>query len=148
MPRQASNQPTGPQLDEERSYTGTLKAVTIEPSKNPLYPDPQVKLVLAVSVDGKIEDVTDYLGIRIGQQKDGTIAKLRQLLNALAGKEREADLWLDPDALEWGYDMQPGTAPFAKLQAGNGLPAVSFRGEMRLSPKGKFYKITSYRALK
>jgi hypothetical protein len=129
--------------EDDKLYAASIKSAVIVKSDNPKYPDDQLKLTL---LNGGSDEVVDYLSIKLGIRADGSVSKLRQLLNALAEKERDAEVWFDKDTLEWGYDMREGTAAYGALT----LPglAVSFKGENRKNAKGSYYKITGYRSAK
>jgi len=62
-----------------------------------------------LTVDWELADgvstVRDWISLRLGKQQNGTVAKLRQLLNALSDKPRDTKIeWFDSDTLEWSYD--------------------------------------------
>ena len=140
MTRQTAS-PAGPQLNDDEYYVGVLKVAKVEPSKIKGW-DPQLMVEWELSQGATLRD---YIAIRLGIGKDGKPSKLRQLLNVLAEKPKDAELWFDDESLEWGYDMAAGAAAFAVLHEGL---AVQFRGAMR-PPDGKGvrrYKIDGYRA--
>jgi hypothetical protein len=59
--------------------------------------------------DGKIDSsIRDWISLRLGKQQNGTVSKLRMLLNALSDKPRDTEVkWFDSVTLEWGYDDKP-----------------------------------------
>lgn len=79
-----------------------------------------------LTIDWELEDgdtLRDWISLRLGKQQNGTVSKLRMLLNALSDKPRDAEIkWFDSDTLEWSYD---GDKPFNKISEGM---EVLFRG--------------------
>ena len=130
-------------LEDDAPYLGVLVSAAIEKSKNPAYPDDRLKVVWEAKQGAT---VFDWLSIKLGEMPGGGYAKLRQLLNALAEKPKDAEVWFDAATLEWGYDMAAGSPAFAVLTPGM---AVTFRGENGKNAKGdKVYRIKSYRPAK
>ena len=139
MTRQTSSGEPDLGLEDEEPYIGViLSAKVVPPTK--LHPDwsPSVEVDFELRQGGKLRDwVPTYLNV-----KGGGPSKLRQLCNAIAGEPKDAEMWFDPDTLEWGYDLDSETsAAYLTLIKAVGLP-VQFRGE---TPKDKRYRITSYR---
>lgn len=125
-------------LEEDVPYSGVLLSAKVAKSKKEGYPD-------QIEVDWELKQGAkqrDWLGISLGISKaTGLPSKLRQALNAMAEHAKDADLWFDPETLEWGYDMEKNDSPaYAKLAPGM---AVAFKG---LIVDGR-YKITRYSAL-
>ena len=140
MTRQTASESKPLPFEDDEYYKATLKAFKIEASKNPKYPDDQLKVEL---MHGE-HSFGDYLGLKLGMRSDGSIAKLRQLLNALAERPKDEELWFDPDTLEWGYDLADDSTPaHAKLTVGM---AVMFKGERRQSNGKSFYRVTGYKS--
>ena len=134
--------PPGPQLNDDEFYLGALKpGFKIEKSKVEGW-DPQLMVEWELKQGATIRD---YISLRLGTATNGKPAKLRQLLNALAEKPKDAELWFDSDTLEWGYDMAPEAPAWGVLTEGL---AVQFRGALR--PAGKDgirrYRIDGYRS--
>lgn len=135
-------------LEDDEFYPAVLMKPEkgwIQTSNHPTYgKEPQVVVRWKVK-DGTL---TDYLSIRLGQKHDGTIAKLRQLVNALSERPKEAEVWFDPELAEWGYDMGEGTPPFASLELMIGH-SVLLRGENRKNGGGNsVFKIAAYKSAK
>lgn len=95
-------------------------------------------------------EVRDFLGLSLGQQQNGGISKLRQLLNALSGQPEAAEIfWFNDDEgdergqhpLAWGYE--PNDVPYMTLEEGH---EVLVRGKVveRSDGKGWRYKIEVY----
>lgn len=61
-----------------------------------------------LTIDWELEDketLRDWISLRLGKQQNGTVSKLRMLLNALSDKPRDTEVkWFDSETLEWGYD--------------------------------------------
>lgn len=61
-----------------------------------------------LTIDWKLEDgqtQRDWISLRLGKQQNGTVSKLRMLLNALSDKPRDTEVkWFVKETLEWGYD--------------------------------------------
>lgn len=96
-----------------------------------------------LTVDWQLPDgstLRDYIGLKLGKQKSGEVAKLRKLLNALAGRpEQEEIAWFDDESLEWSYD---GQFPVARLTPG--LPVI-IRGKHGVKEDGTpKFGITAY----
>lgn len=88
----------------------------------------------------------DWLSLSLGKQRDGTISKFRQFLNAIGQQPKDTAIkWFDDETLEWSYD---GTHAHLKIQ--EGLEAI-LRGEIRdrADPsQGKKFAIKKYAAPK
>ena len=142
MARTRPSTATSGDWEDDELYRGVLVSAKIEKSKNPQYPDDQLKVEWEGRQGAK---VTDYLGIKLGIGANGP-SKLRQLLNGIAEKDKLDEVWFDADTLEWGYDLDgdDSTPAFAQLRPGL---VVQFRGENKPSSKGEgtYYKITGYK---
>jgi hypothetical protein len=97
-------------------------------------------------------ELRDFLGLSLGQQQNGGISKLRQLLNALGGQPEAAEIyWFNDEEgdergqnpLAWGYE--PNDVPYMTLQE---WQEVQVRGRVveRSDGKGYRYKIEVYEA--
>jgi hypothetical protein len=128
-------------LEDDSVYQGVLLTAKKAPSNKEGYPD-QVVIEWELR-QGAI--LKDYIGLSLGLTAAKQPSKLRQLLNALAEKPKDAEVWFDVDTLEWGYDMngEDSTPAYARLTPGM---AVMFKGENRKTDKGTFYKVTGYKA--
>lgn len=97
-------------------------------------------------VDDPETTLKDWLSLSLGKQKNGTVSKFRQFLNALAQKPKDESIkWFDDEELTWSYN---GTHAHMKLEAG--LEAI-LSGEIRdrADPtQGKKFAITKYKAPK
>ena len=86
-----------------------------------------------LTVDWETEDgdsIRDWISLRLGKQQNGTVSKLRMLLNALSDKSRDTEIkWFDSDTLEWSYDDKP----FNKITEGM---EVVFRGVQGVKQDG------------
>lgn len=81
-----------------------------------------------LTIDWELEDgvqtVRDWVSLRLGKQQNGTVSKLRMLLNALSDKPRDTEIkWFESETLEWGYD--DSNKPFNVISEGM---EVIFRG--------------------
>jgi hypothetical protein len=133
---------TTPQVDleDDQLYRAVLVRFSIAKSKNPAYPDDR----LEVELEGKQGlKMRDWIGLKLGERSDGSVSKLRQLLNALAEKPKDAEVWFDPSSFEWGYDMREGSAAYATLTPGM---VLNFKGENQKKGDKTYYRITGYRA--
>lgn len=128
-------------LNDDEFYTGVLASAKFEKSKKPEYPD---QIVVEWELRGGVK-LRDYIGISLGlQAATKQPSKLRQLLNALGEQPKDGEVWFDPESLEWGHDMEPGSPAYGKLAAGM---AVQFKGEKRKGNDGQErYKVTGYRS--
>lgn len=55
--------------------------------------------------EGPGTSIRDWISLRLGKQQNGTVSKLRMLLNALSDKPRDTEVkWFDSQSLEWGYE--------------------------------------------
>jgi hypothetical protein len=101
-----------------------------------------------LTVDWQLEDgddtIRDWISLRLGKQQNGTVSKLRMLLNALSDKPRDTEVkWFDSDTLEWSYE---GDKPFNKITEGM---EVVFRGVHGLKQDGnRKFTIQKYQAPK
>ena len=65
------------------------------------------RLTVDWTLEDEVSTVRDWISLRLGKQQNGTVAKLRQLLNALSDRPRDTEIrWFDSDTLEWSYDGQ------------------------------------------
>ncbi len=129
-------------LKDDELYQGVLVSAAFVKSKKPDYPD-QILCKWELR-QGAV--LFDYVGISLGITA-GTKqpSRLRQLLNALAEKDKSAELWFDPATLEWGYDLDgdDSTPAYAVLTPGM---LVMFKGENRKGNDGVTrYKVTGYK---
>jgi hypothetical protein len=140
MARQTASSDGNPnKLEEDVIYVGVLVTAAKVKSKSAQYPEDQIQIDWEMRQGAKQRD---WLSLKLGMNKStGQPSKLRQLLNALAEKPKDAELWFDADTLEWGYDLEGDdeTPAYAVLTPGM---VVSFKGELR---EGK-YKVTRYAA--
>lgn len=146
MTRTKPSNGSGPDLEDDELYRGVLVRAKKIRSKIEGYAD-QIEVEWELKQGAKLRD---WPSVAVGMQRDGTIAKLRQMLNALGERDKGEELWFDADTLEWGYDLDGDdtTPAYAKLTPGM---VVMFRGENVLkptadNPKRSVYKITSYRS--
>jgi hypothetical protein len=131
-------------LEDDQLYQGVLLTAKFSKSNKPEYPD-QVLIEWELRQGVKLRD---YIGLSLGlQAATKKPSKLRQLLNALAEKPADDELWFDADTMEWGYDLDgdDSTPAYAALTPGM---VVQFKGENRKTDKGTFYKVTGYKAPK
>ena len=101
-----------------------------------------------LTIDWQLKDgsdsIRDWISLRLGKQQNGTVSKLRMLLNALSDKPRDTEVkWFDSETLEWGYEDDK---PYNKISEGM---EVVFRGVhgTKQDGSGKF-TIQKYQALK
>lgn len=134
-------------LEDDVNYRGSLR----KPKEgwlqkgDPKYGD-ALRLVVDLDIgrkDGRT--VRDWMSQSVQAQPNGKPAKMRQLLNGLAERPAETELWWDAETLEWGYDMKPNSPAYAHLAEGM---TVLFKGENRPNGKGQSsYRITGYKAV-
>jgi hypothetical protein len=99
-----------------------------------------------LTIDWQLEDgenLRDWISLRLGKQQNGTVSKLRMLLNALSDKPRDSEVkWFDSETMEWGYDDKPFNVIAEGME-------VVFRGihGTKQDGSGKF-TITQYQAPK
>lgn len=132
------------QFEDHEPYKGTLKKISW--SEGSVEYGSEKRLTLDWELEDGITSVRDWISLRLGKQQNGTVSKLRQLLNALSEKPTDTQVeWFDPDTLEWSY-VKDG-APFNKLAEGMN---VIFRGKlgMRSDGQGRKYTVTVYQAPK
>lgn len=130
-------------LEDDEPYVGLLVSAEFKKSNKADYPD-QVLVKWELRQGGIL---WDYIGISLGlQAATKQPSKLRQLLNALAERPKDAEVWFDGGTLEWGYDLGSAVSPaYAVLTPGM---AVTFKGEKRKSGDGTMrYKVTGYKTL-
>ena len=128
-------------LEDDEWYRAVLVSAKRAPSKKEGYKDQ-----IEVEWEGRQGlKLRDWIAIAVGQTKDGTPSRLRQLLNALAEKPRAEELWFDPDSLEWGYDLEgdDSTRPEAKITEGM---VVLFTGSTREINGKDRYRISGYKS--
>ena len=132
-------------LEDDHPYRGILH----KPAEgwlqlgDPKYGDAKRLVVEWEISNGKT--VRDWMSQSVGMTAANKPSKLRQLLNALAENPTDAELWWDPDSLEWGYDLERDDSP-AYAQLAEGM-AVVFKGENRKNQKGQpTYRITGYKS--
>lgn len=128
-------------LEDHEPYKGTLKNTEWATSSEE-YGGGQ-RLVVDWDL-GNDEDVRDWINLKLGKQKDGKVAKLRALLNALSDKPADTEIaWFDDSSLEWSYD---GETAHNKLYIG---AEVVFRGiNGKKADGGDRYSIQVYQAPK
>ena len=97
-------------LDDATPYTANLTGVQYQQTgeAHPDWPD-QFKFVWSVDVpNGEPQELWTWASIKLGQTKGGKVAKLRSILNALAGRKATDPIaWLedgsDGEPIAWGY---------------------------------------------
>lgn len=110
-------------LEDDEPYKGILR----KPkdgwlSKGSMEYGGEDRLTIDWELEDGINSVRDWISLRLGKQQNGTVSKLRMLLNALSDKPRDTEIkWFDTDTLEWGYDDKP----FNKITEGS---EILFRG--------------------
>jgi len=129
-------------IEPDEFYEVTLKALATSTGSA------QYGGELQLQVDWEYEDaseVRDWISLRLGKQQNGTVAKLRQLLNSIAGKPYDTEIaWFDSDTMEWGYEKD-GDA-FDKLTEGRSCLARGIRGTKEDGQPT--FKVDAYRPLK
>lgn len=129
-------------IEPDEFYEVTLKAINTSTGSV------QYGSELQLQIDWEYEDgseVRDWLSLRLGKQQNGTVAKLRQMLNSIAGKPYDAEVaWFDSDTMEWGYEKD---APaHDKLSEGRACLARGIRGTK--DDGSATFKLDAYRPLK
>lgn len=87
--------------------------------------------------------VRDYYGLALGARRDGTVAQLRQMLNAIADTDEQAEVsFFDDETMEWGYEGEDGPA-WGQLQKGW---EVTVMGKItaKQNGTGSFFNIVQY----
>lgn len=117
------------QFEDHEPYKGTLKKIDFTTGSAEYGSEQRLTL------DWELENgdnVRDWISLRLGKQQNGTVSKLRQLLNALSEKPADTQVeWFDPDSLEWSYEKNG--AAFNKLAVG---AVVIFRGKRGVKADG------------
>lgn len=131
------------ELEDYEPYRAWLRAIDFQ-TGSAEYGSEQ-RLVLDWSLTDEEDDkdtIRDWLSLRLGRQQSGQVSKLRALLNALSGKEEQAEVkWFDTETLEWSYD---GEHAENKLGEGAG---VLFRGKHGVKQDGTAkFTITTYQS--
>jgi len=128
------------QLEDDEPYKGVLK----KPkegwfSKGSAEYGGEDRLTIDWEIGGD-DTIRDWISLRLGKQQNGTVSKLRMLLNALSDKPRDTEVkWFDSDTLEWSYDSEQA---FNKLSEGM---EVVFRGVQGVKQDGnRKYTIQKY----
>ena len=138
-------------LEEDKPYKGTLRKpegtgiVKGWFSKGNEEYGTDLRLTIDWELNLDAGRVRDWVAIKLGDNvSTGKPSKLRQMLNALAEKPPETEVWFDDETLEWGYNMDdPKSAAYARLTEGM---EVMFKGEYRKNQKGgRRYAITGYK---
>ena len=129
-------------IEDDEFYPVTLLKLTTSTGS------PEYGSELQLQIDWEFEDSTsarDWVSLRLGKQQNGTIAKLRQLLNAISGKKPDVEVaWFDSESFEWGYEKD-GDA-HNRLQEG---AACLLRGKRVEKKDGQFkFVIDAYRPIK
>ncbi len=118
------------QLEDDEPYVMEITGMSFEESDHPQFGHQKRLRVTLAFVDesgqaNREDTILDWLGLKLGQQQSGEIAKLRQLLNALAEEPKETTIaWFDDETLEWSYDGNE-----AAMQLAEGRRVV-VRGEL------------------
>jgi hypothetical protein len=130
-----------PDIEPDEFYEVTLTEIDRSPSK---FNEGESQLQLRWDY-GDAGDTLDWLGLRLGKQKNGTVAKLRQMLNSISGKPFDAEIaWFDTETLEFSYEKD-GEA-FNKLAVGATCLARAIKGEREDGTP--ILKIDAYRPVK
>ena len=123
-------------LEDYTPYQALLTAAQIVDGSE-AYPVKRLEVTWQLANGDPDDTIKDWCSLKLGQVPGGDVAKLRQLLNAIAGKPETTKVaWFDDATLEWGYD--------AKLTVG--LP-VTFRGKNKpkqSDPTQLRYRIEAY----
>lgn len=136
------------QLEDDEPYVMEITGMSFEESDHPQYGhQKRLRLTLAfVDESGQAnrdDTILDWLGLKLGQTQGGEIAKLRQLLNALAEESKETTVaWFDDDTLEWSYD-----GDLVALQLVEGQRVV-VRGELVMKTGADGTPVRRYRVKK
>ncbi len=128
--------------EDDELYTGVLVSAELVTSK--LHPD----WLQQLQVEWEARQgatLRDWLPQKPSSNGNGL--RLVNMLNALGEKEKDTELWFDPDTLEWGYDLDgdDSTPAYAVLTPGM---ALQFKGESVKKNGASRYRITGYRAPK
>lgn len=98
------------ELEDATPYTASLSSVEYQANNNETHPDwpDQLKFVWTVHSGAEDQELWVWASVKLGQTKGGKVAKLRTILNALAGrKAADAIAWLedgsDGEPIAWGY---------------------------------------------
>lgn len=112
MARHTPNEVKPLDLDDATPYVARLVSAEYQAASEPHLDWPnQIKFVWRVgSADSDADDqeLWTWAAIKLGQTKGGKVAKLRTILNALAGrKSNDPIAWLedgsDGESIAWGY---------------------------------------------
>lgn len=94
--------------------------------------------------EGPGTSIRDWISLRLGKQQNGTVSKLRMLLNALSDKPRDTEVKMFvSETLEWGYDEAKFDAdgkylnPFNKITEGMEVVFIGQHGTKK-DGSGKF----------
>src|SRR5205809_976461 len=94
------------QLDDDEPYKGVIRK-----PKDGWYSEGSEqygggqRLTIDFELEDGVSTVRDWISLRLGKQQNGTVSKLRMLLNALSQKPRDTEVkWFESETLEWGYD--------------------------------------------
>lgn len=106
----------GPQLEDDTSYKATLVGIEWSVSSPEYGSERRLQLDWLPEGCEEYETVRDWISLRLGKQQNGTVSKLRQLLNAIAGKPSGTDIkWFDDETLEISWS---GEGPEDQLTTG------------------------------
>lgn len=136
------------QLEDDEPYVVEIIGMSFDESDHPQYGrQKRLRLTLAfVDENGQAnrdDTILDWVGLKLGQKQDGEIAKLRQLLNALAREPKETTVaWFDDDTMEWSYDGEIATG---RLEEGQ---RVVIRGELVMKTGQDGTPVRRYRVKK
>src|SRR2546421_8217465 len=98
-------------------YRARLKKIDWGRSSEEYGAESRLELTWALLGGEDDQTLKDWISLRLGQQQNGQVAKLRMLLNALAGRPEATEVaWFDDETLEWSYD---GTVPAGQLAEGH-----------------------------
>jgi len=127
---------------EDTWYGVTLREWEIEPKGTPGYkgqPTKHARLIATWQLNTNPEDwIFDWISLTVSQQADGTHAKAKLLICALAGRDprQEQTPWIDDETLEYGFDAE-AQIPAGRISTGT---AVALKGHV-IQDSNKFDRL-------
>jgi hypothetical protein len=147
MARQDQNSSVPVAWVEDVWYVGTLGEWSIDAKGTPGYKDQprkHARVELHWKVDGSEDELWDWVDLTVRPQKDGSPAKCKLLICALAGRDPRSELtpWVDDETMEFGFGPDSANdTPFGRIMTG---VRVAAKGAFATRDGVERFRVTRY----